>query len=139
MVILSIDYGQKHIGLAISDAREIVCTPIDPIHITKSTTKETLIESFKKVISDYRVEKLLFGMPQIYKESHSVNRDRINAFIQFVTSNINIPYEIYDESFSTSSAKHIIISNGANFKKKKRSIDSIAASVFLTEYLESKK
>ena len=103
--ILAIDFGKKHIGLAVSDYKGIVATPLDVIHITKNSTMETILNDISNVVTEYRVKSLLFGVPQSFEKAHDINKDRIDRFIAVVINKLQLPYTTIDESFSTSSAR----------------------------------
>ncbi|HVX92899.1 MAG TPA: Holliday junction resolvase RuvX [Candidatus Dojkabacteria bacterium] len=135
--ILAIDYGQKHIGIAISDAKGIVASPLEVIQVSKNNSIELVSKRLIEICKQYRVQSLLFGMPQAFEKEHEVNRVRIQKFIEEIIKEVKLPYTTYDESFSTSTAKDMIKDQGYKFKKKKSMIDSYAASVFLQEYLDN--
>ncbi len=137
--ILAIDFGTKRIGLAISDNLGKVASPIAPIRVTKNSNEESLISEFKQIIGEHQISSLLIGMPQEFNESHKQNTDRINKFIDWLTHFIPLPYKTWDESFSTSSAMDMIVSAGSRVKKRKDMLDSISASIFLQEFLNSKE
>lgn len=137
--ILAIDFGKKHIGIAISDFNGKVATPLDVIDITKNTTYATLTFQLKEICNEYGVKSILIGKPQSFEKEHEKNIERIDSFVKEVVSSLLLPIETWDESFSTSEAKNVLISQGVKMKKGKRRIDSIAASVFLQEFLNSKE
>lgn len=136
--ILAIDFGTKRIGLAISDSKGIVSTPIEPIRITKKMDETLLLQSFQAVVNENRIASFLIGMPQEFEESHKRSSKRIQKFIDWLIYNIPLPYKLWDESFSTSSAKDMIVSSGKRVESRKDRLDSIAASIFLQEFLNSK-
>ncbi|KKR05601.1 MAG: hypothetical protein UT34_C0002G0108 [candidate division WS6 bacterium GW2011_GWF2_39_15] len=135
--VLAIDFGTKRIGLAISDEKGRVSTPIRPIRITKNTSQESLLQAFRDAIAENRVKSLLVGKPQEFEEAHKKSTERINKFIEWLSFHLNIPTSTWDESFSTSAAKDMIVSAGSTVKSKKNKLDSIAASIFLQEFLNS--
>lgn len=137
--ILSIDFGKKHIGLAISDSKGIIASPIDVIHVTKKKTKENIIEDIRKVVDEYRVKEILIGNPlNLEGDGVEVNK-KITRYIDSFVLPLGLPYKLWDESFSTKTAQNVLLSQGLHLKKNKKRIDSIAASVFLQEYLNSLK
>lgn len=135
---LSLDYGTKRIGVAVSDDKGIIATPLDTLSFSTNTGIEEIVLKIKSLIEEYRVKSILVGMPQEFTQSNSVNTKRITDFINTLKKRINLSIETYDESFSTSTAKDMLLSSGQHFKKNKSRIDSLAASVFLQEYLNSK-
>ena len=136
--ILAIDYGLKHIGLAYSDSKGIVASPLPVLSITKNRDISVLIEDILKTCEEYRIKSILVGYPQAFSQSQEQNQVRINVFIDQLKSKINLPVQTWDESFSTADAKNMLISLGQHYKKSRKKIDSVAASTFLQEYLNSK-
>ena len=137
--ILAIDFGKKHIGLAISDSKGFVCSPLKRINVTKGTKEAELINEIQKICIEYKIKSILIGYPQEVDDNHEVNKNRIDAFIKLIIEPLELPIIKWDESFSTKGAQDVLISQGRNLKRSKKNIDSIAASVFLEEYLNSKK
>ncbi|MBI2357209.1 Holliday junction resolvase RuvX [Candidatus Dojkabacteria bacterium] len=137
--ILAIDFGTKRIGLAVSDALGKVANPITPIRVTKNSNEDSLLTEFKLKISEHGIKSILIGMPQEFEESHKQNTVRITKFIEWLTFHIPLPYKTWDESFSTSRAQDMIVSAGRRVKSRKNMLDSISASIFLQEFLNSNK
>lgn len=137
--ILAIDFGTKRIGLAISDDLGKISSPIDPILITKKTDESSLLAKFEEVIVTNHISSILIGVPQEFEESHKKSTEKIYKFINWLTHHIQLPYKVWDESFSTSIAQDMIVSAGRRIRSRKNRIDSMAASVFLQEFLSSKQ
>ena len=134
---LAIDYGLKRIGLAISDSNGIISTPLTTLRFTKNRKILELITELNQLILEYKVTSILIGVPQEFSDKNHINTIRITDFSNTLKKRINIPIIFWDESYSTSSAKEMVISHGSNYKSNKEKIDSIAASIFLQEYLNS--
>lgn len=135
--ILAIDYGSKHIGLAISDYKGILATPLEVLSTTKNTKLEDIIENIKNICSEYKVKTILIGKPQTFQETYSKTEEKINKFTKKIEEYINIPVIQYDESYSTTTAQNMLLSLGQHTKRTRNKIDMIAACVFLQEFLNS--
>ncbi len=135
--ILAIDYGKKHIGLAVSDNKGILCTPLSTLNITKNRDINSIIEEIKGVCEEYNVKSLLFGIPQSFTDSQKESEGNVEQFISKVLSMIDLPHQKYDESFSTSDAQNMLLSTGQNIKGSRYKIDSVAAATFLQQYLDN--
>ncbi|MHC1716520.1 MAG: Holliday junction resolvase RuvX [Candidatus Dojkabacteria bacterium] len=136
--ILAIDYGEKHFGLAYSDFNGKIASPLDVISITKNRDIENIISEILEVCEEYKIRTILVGMPQKFKESHKKTEKKILSFISKIKEQTKIPILTQDESFSTISAQNVLTSSGQSVKKSRKKIDSIAATVFLQEFLNSK-
>ena len=135
--ILAIDYGDKHFGLAISDSKGIIASPLEVISITKNKKRETIIEEILELAKEYRAKSILVGMPEAFIESQQKTVQKIQNFIKLLSQKTKLPIITYDESFSTTRAQNVLISSGQNTKGSRRKIDKIAATVFLQEFLNS--
>lgn len=135
--ILAIDYGRKHIGVAVSDSKGIVSSPLPVIHLTKIRGLDGVIEDISAICHEYRVKTLLFGMPQAFEEGHLKTQKVVQKFIRKVAEKIQLPYKTTDESFSTSTAQNMLLSTGHNTKGSRGKIDSASAALFLQEYLDN--
>ncbi len=137
--ILSIDYGDKHFGLAISDFKGILASPLEVISITKNKNKEDIIDEILSIAEEYRVKTLLIGMPQQFIEKHQVTQKKISKFVEKIKEKTSLPIILQDESFSTLSAQNMLRFSGQSTKGSRKKIDKIAATVFLQEFLNSTK
>ena len=135
--ILAIDYGRKRIGLAISDAKGIIASPLDVLHITEKKDEDTVIKEILDIAKEYRVKTILLGMPQEFEKQYIKTTKRIDFFKEKITQLTDIPVITYDESYSTTEAKNMLLSLGQNSKSSKHKIDKVAATVFLQEFLNS--
>ncbi len=135
--ILAIDYGDKHFGLAISDSKGIIASPLEVISITKNKNRETIIEEILELANEYRAKSILVGMPEAFIQSQQKTVQKIQNFIKLLSQKTKLPIITYDESFSTTRAQNVLISSGQNTKGSRRKIDKIAATVFLQEFLNS--
>ena len=135
--ILAIDYGEKHFGLAISDSKGIIASPLETLSKSKRTDTEDILDKIKGIIDEYRVKTILLGYPQIFTKNQQKTLEKINKFKEKVAAKIELPIILYDESFSTTTAQNMLTSTGQNTKSSRSKIDKIAATVFLQEFLNS--
>ncbi len=137
--ILAIDYGDKHFGLAISDSKGIIGQPLDVISITKNRDIDSIIKEILGIAEENKVQTLLIGKPQAFATSQEKTLSKIDKFVNKIKEATNTRVLIYDESFSTIQAQNMLTFSGQSTKKSRSKIDKIAATVFLQEFLNSKK
>jgi putative holliday junction resolvase len=135
--ILAIDYGEKNFGLAISDSKGIIASPLEVLSISKNRDINSVIGEILLTCEEYRVKSILIGKPQIFTKSQEKTERKINKFIDLVKNKTTIPILTQDESFSTTQAENMLTFSGQNIKNTKNKIDKIAATVFLQEFLNS--
>lgn len=131
---LAIDYGEKYIGIAISDSTGLIATPLEVFQITEKTPLEANLQKIAELATEYRAKSILFGVPQAFTKAQEKSVQKAQDFIDIAIGIIKLPYTTTDESFSTSTAQNVILSTSRRVKKK--GVDKIAAAVFLQEYLD---
>jgi putative Holliday junction resolvase len=131
--ILSIDYGSKRTGLAVTDALQIIATGLAGIH-----TKE--LENFlKEYFLKEEVELVIIGHPTNWDDSDTHATPLVQAFInRFVKVFPAIPIVKVDERYTSKMAVQSMVESGMKKKKRqnKNTVDEIAATIMLQEYLQ---
>ena len=137
--ILAIDFGKKHFGIAISDSKGIIASPLEVISITEKRGIEYILERILEICTEYKIKTILLGIPQIFTEAHSKTPKAIMKFKEKLEKTLDLPIVLYDESFSTTSAQNMLTSSGSNTKSSRGKIDKVSAAVLLQEFLNSSK
>lgn len=136
--ILAIDYGERNFGLAISDSKGIIASPLETVSITKRRDINDVIQDILNICEEYKVKTILVGQPQQFTQNQNLSTKKIDSFISLLKKATNTKIITYDESFSTSTAQNMLTSSGQNVRSSRHKIDRIAATVFLQEFLNSK-
>ncbi len=132
--ILSIDYGSKRTGLAVTDPLKIIATGLTGLH-TKDL-ESFLTEYFRKE----PVELVIIGHPTNCDDSDTHATPLVQAFInRFKKVFPNIPIEKVDERFTSKMAVQSMVQSGMKRKDRqnKNLVDEIAATIMLQEYLNN--
>lgn len=137
--ILAIDYGQKRFGLAISDSKGVIATPLSVLEVKEKNKTEKIIEEILEIIQEYRIKTILIGKPQAFQEGYEKTAKKIEKFKEQLEQKTTLPIIYQDESYSTATAQNMLLSLGQNTKSTKGKIDMIAATVFLQEFLNSEE
>jgi len=131
---MSIDYGSKRTGLAVTDPLKIIASGLAGIH-----TKE--LENFlREYFSKEEVEKVIIGHPTNWDDSDTHATPLVQAFInRFVKLFPNIPIVKVDERFTSKMAVQSMVESGMKKKNRqnKNLVDEIAATIMLQEYLNN--
>ena len=134
--ILSIDYGQKRTGLAVTDPLQIIAGGL----ATVSTSG--LFDWLKVYLAKEPVERIIIGEPKQTNGQPSENLARVQQFVnRWKKAFPEVPIEYYDERFTSVLAHQAMIDGG--LKKKARQdkalVDEISATIILEDYLRSRK
>lgn len=133
--ILSIDYGKKRTGLAVTDPLQLIAGGL----ATVSTS--TLFEYLTQYVAKEKVERIVIGEPRQPNGQPSENLERVKQFVnRWRKAMPQIPIEFYDERFTSVLAHQAMLEGG--LKKKARQdkalVDEISATIILQDYMRSK-
>ena len=134
--ILSIDYGKKRTGIAVTDPLQIIAGGL----ATVSTSE--LFDWLKTYLSKEPVERIVIGEPRQPNGQPSENLGRVQQFVnRWRKSFPDVPIELYDERFTSVLAHQTMLEGGLRKKARqdKALVDEISATIILEDYLRSKK
>ena len=134
--IVSIDYGKKRTGLAVTDPLQIIPGGL----ATVSTS--TLFEFLSDYVQKEQVERIVIGEPRQSNGQPSENLARVQQFVnRWRKAMPQIPIEYFDERFTSVLAHQAMLAGG--LKKKARQdkalVDEISATIILEDYMRSRK
>ena len=132
--LLAIDYGEKRLGLAISDPNQIISKPLKTLILSDS---KYIYNELEKIISDYEIQKLIIGLPLGMDGKNTQQTSKVEAFKENLQNKISIPIILFDERLSSVSAKKSLISQGIKTGHNKSKIDQTAAAIFLQHFLDT--
>ena len=137
MRILSIDYGKKRTGIAVTDPLQIIANGL----ATVSTSE--LFDFLKAYVARESVERIVIGKPMQPDGQPSENFQRVEEFVRrWQKSMSGIPIEYYDERFTAVMAHRAMIDAGVRKKARRENkglVDEISATIILQGYLESRR
>ena len=131
--ILSLDYGEKRIGIAISDNE---CSIAFPSEVLERKTVEKDFAYIKQFVNNGDVQAILIGMPYNMDGSEGEKCKIVKDFSLNLLKIININIIFWDERLSTIAQEKILIDKDISRKKRKKVIDKLAASHFLQSFLD---
>ena len=130
--ILSIDYGGKRTGLAVTDPLQIIASGLGAVD-----TKD-LMPFLKKYFQDEQVELILIGEPKNWDDSDTHATPLVQAFIKKLEKEFPLmPVKKVDERYTSKLAMQAMHEMGMKKKERqnKKNVDEIAATIMLQEYL----
>ena len=134
--ILSIDYGRKRTGLAVTDPLQIIAGGLATV-----ATSE-LFEWLQAYIAREPVERIVIGEPRQPNGEPSENLARVQQIVNRWRKAVpNIPIEYYDERFTSVLAHQAMIDGGLRKKARQNKglVDEISATIILEDYMRSRK
>lgn len=134
--ILSIDYGRKRTGLAVTDPLQIIAGGLATV-----ATSE-LFNWLKAYIEKENVERIVIGEPRQPNGEPSENLARVQQFVNRWRKAVpQVPIDYYDERFTSVLAHQAMIDGGLHKKARQNKglVDEISATIILEDYMRSRK
>ena len=133
--ILAIDYGRKRTGLAVTDTLQIIANGLETV------PTHTLMQYLKNYMAKEPVDTIVVGLPKQLNGQPSESMKYITPFVAKLRKEMpDVDVVMYDERFTSTIAHKAMIEGGMkkSDRRDKARVDSIAATIILTDYLESR-
>ncbi len=137
MRTLGIDFGDKRIGVAVSDPLGLIASGVATIQ--KGETFAQDIEELKKVMAQYSgIEEIVVGLPKLMSGAAGVQVEKVLRFVEALKQAVDLKVVTADERLTTKAAERTLIEAGLSREKRKKVIDKSAAAAILQGYLDRK-
>ena len=136
MRIMAIDYGDARTGVAISDPFGMLAGFTTVIH---SRNQDVVAEELKKIIAEHGVDELVLGWPKNMNATLGDRAEKSAAFGGRLKAETGLPLTMWDERRTTVDAHRILSENGRHGKKRKNTVDAVAATLILEGFLTYKR
>lgn len=137
MRVVSIDYGKKRTGLAVTDPLQIIANGL----VTVDTGN--LFDYLRQYVAQEQVERIVIGKPMQTNGRPSENLARVEQFVnRWRKAMPNIPIEYYDERFTSVLAQRAIIDSGVGKKARRENkglIDEVSATIILQDWMTANR
>lgn len=140
MRILGLDYGDKTIGVSISDPFGWTAQGVEIIRRPNPTDIKQSMERLAEIISQYSVEKIVLGFPKNMDNTEGSRCEKTRLFKEKLEKRFtDIPIILWDERMSTIAAQRSLLEADMNRSDRKKVIDKMAAVFILQGFLDIKK
>lgn len=137
--ILGLDYGDKTVGVAVSDPFGWTAQGLEIIRRTNENEYKKNIERIRELIVQYEVESIVLGYPKNMDNTEGTRCEKTKAFKEKLEKAFPlVPVILWDERMSTIAANRSLLEANLNSGKRKSVIDKMAAVYILQGYLDSK-
>jgi putative Holliday junction resolvase len=138
MRVIGVDFGDRRIGLAISDASATLARPLTTI--ARHGSDEATAEELQRVVADLDAEDqvgcLVLGLPTRLDGSASAQTLRVQKMAALLSARLTIPVVLQDERLSSHEAEQRLAVQESDWRKRKAKLDAAAAAVILQDYLD---
>ena len=135
MRYLGLDLGSKTLGVALSDTTNTIASSLKTIFF-KEDDYNSLIEPIRELVNEYDISKIVLGLPKNMNNTLGPRAELSYSFKKLLENNLNIEVILEDERLTTVISNNIMIKADMSRKKRKKKVDSIAASLILQSYLD---
>lgn len=136
MRILGIDYGDKNIGLAVSDLLGITAQGLG-VYRQKGGAED--LAYFQGLVEEYGIDRIVVGLPLRMDGTQGSRAEITREFADRLGTALGIPIVFWDERLTTKEALRILREQKSAPKRKKALKDQISATLILASYLESER
>ena len=136
MRVLGIDYGDRKIGLAVSDKLRLTAQALESYYLKNKKEDE---EYFKNLISKFEISEVVVGLPLRMDGSLGTRANKTQEFAYWLENILSLPVAFWDERLTTQQANKILLHHKRKAKFKKNLEDQISAVIILSAYLEWKR
>jgi len=132
MKVMGIDYGDARTGIAISD---LLCSIVGSTSVIHSRRPEKTIEEIKHLIAENGVGEIVMGLPKNMDGTEGPRAELCRGFAKQVEEATGLEVHLWDERRTTVEAHNILSAHNYHGKKRKNTVDAVAASLILEGYL----
>ena len=130
--IMALDYGDARTGVAISD---LLCSIVGSTYVIPSRNTDKAIADIVKLCRDNMVGRIVVGLPRNMDGSEGPRAELYRTFAQLLEQTTGLKPVLWDERRTTVDAHRILSQNNVRGKKRKNTVDAVAASLILEGYL----
>ena len=130
--IMGIDYGDARTGIAISD---LLCSIVGSTTVIHSRKPEKTLVEIQKLVAEHDIGKIVMGLPKNMDGSEGPRAELCRVFAEQVRQATGLEVALWDERRTTVEAHNILSDHNYHGKKRKNTVDAVAASLILEGYL----
>lgn len=130
--IMGIDYGDARTGVAVSD---LLCSIVGSTTVIHSRNKDKTVAQILELIKTHDVGELVVGLPKNMDGTEGARAELCRELAQRLESESGLPVKLWDERRTTVEAHNILSAHNYHGKKRKNTVDAVAAALILEGYL----
>ena len=136
MKIMGVDYGDARTGVAISD---LLCSIVGTTAVIHSRNPEKTLTALCQMVQDNFVGEIVVGLPKNMDGTEGIRAELCREFAAKLQEATGLPVHLWDERRTTVEAHNILSQHNYHGKKRKDTVDAVAASLILEGYLAFRK
>ena len=137
MRIMGLDFGDKTVGVALTDELLMTAQPLETICRERWNKFRKTLKRLDEIISEYNVEKIVIGKPLNMDDTEGERIERTRIFEEELRKRTGLEIIEVDERLTTVEADEILDEMGVPRSERKQYIDKIAATIIMESYLQN--
>lgn len=133
--ILGLDWGEKRLGLALSDGLLMTAGPAG--HLERKSLEHDL-EALARCVEENDVGEIVVGLPLDQFGGKGKSAERVEIFAEAVRKKLGLPVHLWDERMSTSAVEKMLIQADVSRSKRRKIRDGLSAAYFLQGFLDAR-
>lgn len=136
MRVMGIDYGDARTGIALSD---LLCSIVGSTTVVHSRNMDKTLQEVCRIVKEQDVQEIAVGLPKNMDGTEGPRAELCRVFAAKVEESTGKPVKLWDERRTTVEAHNILSAHNYHGKKRKDTVDAVAASLILEGYLTFRK
>lgn len=136
MIILGVDLGKARTGIAVCDKSEMLASPVE---VVKEHNRERLLQRVAGLAKERKAEMIVLGLPRNMDGSEGESAQNARLFGEEIGALTGLPVEFSDERGTTITAHGFLNETNTRGKKRKETVDAVAATIILQNYLDYRR
>ena len=132
MRVMGVDYGDARTGVAVSD---LLCSIVGTTTVIHSRNPEKTATEIARIATQSDVGEIALGLPKNMDGSEGPRAELCREFAKLLEEKTGLPVKLWDERRTTVEAHNILSEHNYHGKKRKNTVDAVAASLILEGYL----
>lgn len=136
MKVMGVDYGDARTGVAVSD---LLCSIVGSTTVIHSRNVEKTLSELCRIVQEQSVGEIVVGLPKNMDGTEGPRAQLCREFAERLSDMTDLPVQLWDERRTTVEAHNILSQHNYHGKKRKDTVDAVAASLILEGYLAYRK
>ena len=137
--VLGLDYGEKTVGVAVSDALFMTAQGLETIRRERTTKLRRTLARIEEICRERGVTRIVLGYPKGLDGREGERCERTREFKDALERRLKLPVELEDERFTTNYADRLMLLGGKKRELLKEDSDTVSAALILSSWMEKKK
>lgn len=136
--VLGIDYGERRIGLALSDATGLLASPWKRLtnDANLPAAARRLADEVRRLQADEGLDAIVIGLPRRLNGEPNDQTARVQKLAQLLAGEVAVPISLQDERLTSHEADALLAQRERDWKKRKDQLDAMAAALILQDFLD---